>query len=154
MMKRTLILLLIATPALLLLAMHKRKVGGLGLKPPIQIETGLISGFYNEQTGVTAYKGIPFAAPPVGALRWKPPQSALSWKGIRECLQFGPSPMQPKPVSFLFLGPEFVVPQTPLSEDCLYLNVWTAAHSPKEKRPVLVWLYGGCLLYTSPSPRD
>jgi para-nitrobenzyl esterase len=115
---------------------------GITLKA-IRIETGLINGYYNDKTGVSAYKGIPFAAPPVGDLRWKAPQAAHPWKGIRECLAFGPSPMQPKPVPFLFLGPEFVVPQQPLSEDCLYLNVWTGAKSPDEKRPVLVWIYGG-----------
>ncbi len=109
----------------------------------IQIESGFISGFYNEHTGVYSYKGIPFAAAPVGDLRWKPPQQAVPWKGVKQCVQFAPSPMQMKPVSFLFLGPEFVVPQQPLSEDCLYLNVWTAAKSRTEKRPVLVWIYGG-----------
>jgi para-nitrobenzyl esterase len=113
---------------------------------PIQIESGLISGYYNERTGVTAYKGIPFAAPPVGSLRWKPPQPAAAWKGTRACVQFGASPMQPKPVSFLFLGPEFVVPASPISEDCLFINVWTSAHSAGEKRPVLVWIYGGGFL--------
>jgi para-nitrobenzyl esterase len=110
---------------------------------PIQIESGLIMGYYNEKTSVTAYKGIPFAAPPVGDLRWKTPQPVRPWKGVKECIAFGPSPMQPKPVSFLMIGPEFVVPQEPLSEDCLYLNIWTAAKSAKEKRPVLIWIYGG-----------
>jgi para-nitrobenzyl esterase len=114
------------------------------LKPKaIQIQTGLISGYYNEKTGVTVYKGIPFAAPPVGDLRWKAPQPTVPWKGVRQCTTFGPSPIQVKPVPFLFLGPEFVVPQQPLSEDCLYLNVWTGAKSANEKRPVLVWIYGG-----------
>jgi para-nitrobenzyl esterase len=120
----------------------KPNAEGLTLKA-IRIESGLISGYYHEQTGVSAFKGIPFAAPPVGGLRWKDPQPTIPWKGVRQCVAFGPSPMQPKPVSFLFLGPEFVVPQEPLSEDCLYLNVWTAANSSKEKRPVLVWIYGG-----------
>jgi para-nitrobenzyl esterase len=109
----------------------------------VQVETGFIAGYFNERTGVCAFKGIPFAAPPVGDLRWKAPQPAIPWKGTRSCLVFGPSPMQPKPVSFLFIGPEFVVPRQPVSEDCLYLNVWTAARSAKEKRPVLVWIYGG-----------
>jgi para-nitrobenzyl esterase len=119
------------------------------LKPkasPIQTESGLVSGYYNEITGVTSYKGIPFAAPPVGDLRWKAPQPAIPWKGIRECLAFSPSPMQPKPVPFLMIGPEFVVPQQPLSEDCLYLNIWTAAKKSNEKRPVMVWIYGGGFL--------
>jgi para-nitrobenzyl esterase len=110
---------------------------------PIQTESGLISGYYNVKTSVTVFKGIPFAAPPVGNLRWKAPQPVKPWKGVKECVAFGPSPMQPKPVSFLMIGPEFVVPQQPLSEDCLYLNVWTAAKSGKEKRPVMIWIYGG-----------
>jgi para-nitrobenzyl esterase len=109
----------------------------------VHIESGQIHGHYNERTGVYAYKGIPFASAPVGELRWKAPQPAVPWEGVRECVAFGPSPMQPRPVSFFMIGPEFVVPQQPLSEDCLYLNVWTAARSPEEKRPVLVWIYGG-----------
>jgi para-nitrobenzyl esterase len=110
---------------------------------PIRIESGLISGVYDSRTGVTAYKGIPFAAAPVGSLRWKPPAPPAKWKGVRACDRFGPSPMQPRPVPFLMIGPEFVVPRQPLGEDCLYLNVWTAARAPNEKRPVLVWIYGG-----------
>jgi para-nitrobenzyl esterase len=110
---------------------------------PIQTESGPVSGYFNEKTSVTAFKGIPFAAPPVGGLRWKAPQPPIPWKAVKECTAFGPSPMQAKPVSFLMIGPEFVVPQQPLSEDCLYLNIWTAARSMKEKRPVLVWIYGG-----------
>jgi para-nitrobenzyl esterase len=113
------------------------------IQKTVQIESGLISGYYNAQTGVYSFKGIPFAAAPVGELRWKPPQPAIPWKGIKECVAFGPSPMQPKPVPFLMIGPEFVVPQQPLSEDCLYLNVWTAAKSSEEKKPVLLWIYGG-----------
>jgi para-nitrobenzyl esterase len=119
-----------------------RNAEGLTLKA-IRIESGLIQGYYNDKTGVSIYKGIPFATPPVGDLRWKAPKPAIPWKGVKQCLAFGPSPMQPKPVPFLFLGPEFVVPQQPLSEDCLYLNVWTGAKSSDEKRPVLVWMYGG-----------
>jgi para-nitrobenzyl esterase len=110
---------------------------------PVQTESGLVSGYLNRNTGVTAFKGIPFAAPPVGELRWKPPRPAMRWKGVKACVRFSASPMQPKPVSFLMIGPEFVVPQEPLSEDCLYLNIWTAAVSAGEKRPVLVWIYGG-----------
>ncbi|HEX3767318.1 MAG TPA: carboxylesterase family protein, partial [Puia sp.] len=122
-----------------------RQLSTKNAQPPtiIQTESGLIKGFYNEKTFVTAFKGIPFAAPPVGDLRWKAPQPATPWKGVKECTAFGPSPMQPKPVSFLMIGPEFVVPQQPLSEDCLYLNVWTAAKSSKEKGPVMIWIYGG-----------
>jgi len=110
---------------------------------PVQTESGLVNGFYNERTSVTVFRGIPFASPPIGKLRWKAPQPATTWKGVKNCLTFGPSPIQPKPVPFLMIGPEFVVPQQPLSEDCLYLNIWTAAQSSREKKPVLVWIYGG-----------
>src|SRR6185295_15955910 len=98
---------------------------------PVQTESGLVNGFYNERTSVTVFRGIPFASPPIGKLRWKAPQPATTWKGVKNCLTFGPSPMQPKPVPFLMIGPEFVVPQQPLSEDCLYLNIWTAAQSSR-----------------------
>ncbi len=109
----------------------------------VQIESGLITGYYNKQTGIVAFKGVPYAAPPLGKLRWRPPRPAIPWNGVKDCTVFGPSPMQAKPVSFLMIGPEFVVPQQPLSEDCLYLNVWTGARSADEKRPVLIWIYGG-----------
>jgi para-nitrobenzyl esterase len=109
----------------------------------VQIEGGSISGYYNAGNNIYAYKGIPFAAPPTGDLRWKAPRPVAPWKGVKTCTSFGPSPMQAKPVSFLMIGPEFVVPQQPLSEDCLYLNVWTSAKSSVEKKPVLVWIYGG-----------
>jgi para-nitrobenzyl esterase len=150
MRKKILQHLIIFFPALLLLAVRRpemrpgfNSVHLIANLTPIQTESGLVSGYFNERTGVTAYKGIPFAAPPVGPLRWKPPQPAQHWKGIRECALFSASPMQPKPVSFLFLGPEFVVPAAPISEDCLYANIWTVAKSSREKRPVLVWIYGG-----------
>ncbi len=110
---------------------------------PVLTESGFVRGYYHEKSGVTIYKGVPFAAAPVGELRWKEPQPAVPWKGIKECVAFGPSPLQAKPVSFLMIGPEFVVPVQPLSEDCLYLNIWTGAHSSSERRPVLVWIYGG-----------
>ncbi len=73
----------------------------------------------------------------------KHPSRPFPGKESANAWHFRPSPIQPKPVSFLMIGPEFVVPQEPLSEDCLYLNIWTAAHSSDEKRPVLLWIYGG-----------
>jgi len=109
---------------------------------PIKIETGRISGVKSDGSDVVAFKGIPFAAPPVGDLRWKAPQAAQSWDGIKKCAAFGPSPMQPRPVPFMVYTPEFLIPESPISEDCLYLNVWTKAKT-NEKRPVFVWIYGG-----------
>ena len=108
---------------------------------PIKTANGLVSGLQNG--AVRSYLGIPFAAPPVGDLRWKAPQPVQNWKGIRACTKFSASPIQNKPVPFSMWTEEFIAPPEPLSEDCLYLNVWTAAKSAKEKRPVLVWIYGG-----------
>lgn len=108
---------------------------------PIKIETGLISGVKSNATDVIAYKGIPFAAPPVGNLRWKAPQPAPAWTDIKKCDTFGPSPMQAKPVPFGVYTSEFLIPEQPISEDCLYLNIWTKAKTP-EKKPVFVWIYG------------
>ena len=107
----------------------------------VKVAGGWISGA--EAGGVHVFKGIPFAAPPVGALRWRPPQPAARWSGVRECTQFGPSPMQNKPVPFFMWVKEYLIPEQPISEDCLYLNVWTAARTAKERRPVLVYIYGG-----------
>lgn len=109
----------------------------------IHIKSGMISGVSNNAGDVTAFKGIPFAAPPVGDLRWKAPQPVKSWQGVKKCDQFGPSPMQPKPIPFAVYTSEFLIPEAPISEDCLYLNVWTNAKKISEKKPVLVWIYGG-----------
>jgi para-nitrobenzyl esterase len=108
----------------------------------IRIETGLISGVKSKSSDVVAYKGIPFAAPPAGDLRWKAPQPAQPWQGVKKCDTFGPSPMQAKPVPFMVYTSEFLIPEKPMSEDCLYLNVWTKAHRG-DKKPVFVWIYGG-----------
>ncbi len=109
----------------------------------VSVTGGRIAGTWNEKTSVSAYRGIPFSAAPVGVLRWKAPQPVQPWSGVKNCFAFGPSPMQNKPMPFFMIGPEFTVPQQPVSEDCLYLNVWTGAKTAKEKRPVLVWIYGG-----------
>lgn len=107
----------------------------------VKVESGIVSGTAGLKPGVRVYKGIPFAAPPVGNLRWRPPQPAAHWEGVRNGDHF--APICPgaidNPQSIFFLDPG---PQT-VSEDCLYLNVWTAAKSASERRPVMVWIYGG-----------
>src|SRR5208283_325094 len=112
-----------------------------GTLSPVRIEAGLISGATDEN-GVTAYLGIPFAASPVGDLRWRPPQPAVHWQGVRESDHFCASCMQNEPGSLLPWTEEFMT-QGAMSEDCLFLNVWTAAKSASEKRAVMVFFYGG-----------
>jgi para-nitrobenzyl esterase len=112
----------------------------------IRVEGGMISGAAAD--GISSYKGIPFAAPPVGELRWKAPQPVVAWEGVRECKDFGPEcPQTPYPQGSLYYSP----PQKQ-SEDCLYLNVWTGAKDG-EKRPVMVWIHGGALTRGSGSTR-
>ena len=104
--------------------------------PQIQLDSGLIAGAsVGEKGDVHAYKGIPFAAPPVGGLRWRPPQPVKPWDAVRACTAFGPWCPQPQPLMGRELGK--------LSEDCLYLNVWTAAQKPTDRLPVMVWIHGG-----------
>jgi para-nitrobenzyl esterase len=108
----------------------------------VKTKEGLVEGM-REKSGILAFKGIPFAAPPLGSLRWVAPQPVTSWSGIRKCQVFGPSPMQPKPAPYSMWSEEFQIPHEPISEDCLYLNLWTGAKLSTAKRPVLVWIYGG-----------
>ena len=109
----------------------------------VKTDAGEVSGSLNATGDVYAFKGIPFAAPPVGDLRWKAPQPVQPWAGVKKCVAFGPSPMQATPAPFSMWSEEFLIPKEPISEDCLYLNVWTGAKSPGEKRAVIVWIYGG-----------
>lgn len=109
----------------------------------VKIDGGSISGGKSTDGKISFYKGIPFAAPPVNELRWKAPQPVKPWDSVRPCITFGASPMQGNPVPFSMWSKEFLIPESPISEDCLYLNVWTGACSNKERRPVLVWIYGG-----------
>jgi para-nitrobenzyl esterase len=109
---------------------------------PIKIDTGTISGVEGAAPGVRVFKGIPYASPPVGDLRWRPPQPPAKWDGVRTADKFSDSCMQNLARSRNPWTAEFMV-QNQVSEDCLCLNVWTAAKSAQERRPVLVWIHGG-----------
>jgi len=109
----------------------------------ISVEGGMISGTTDSSGQVKIFKGVPFAAPPVGDLRWKAPQPVQAWEGVKACVENPPAPMQNPPVPFFAWSEEFLIPKEPISEDCLYLNIWTAAEKSDEKRPVMVWIYGG-----------
>jgi para-nitrobenzyl esterase len=107
----------------------------------VKTESGFVSGC--PLGDVAVFKGIPFAAPPVGDLRWKAPQPVKDWNGALECKTWPASAMQAKPGPFMMWTEEFIAPPEPLSEDCLYLNIWTGARSAGKKQPVLVWIHGG-----------
>lgn len=114
-----------------------------GIQENVDLNSGTISGHQDMESGVISFKGIPFAAPPVGILRWKAPQPVEPWEGILECAAFGPSPVQAVPAPFMFWSEEFLIPREPIGEDCLHLNVWTKAETEEDKLPVLVYIYGG-----------
>ena len=105
----------------------------------VPVDSGLIAGGKSDDGAVRFFKGVPFAKPPVAELRWRPPQPVEPWLGLRQCTSFAPRCVQvPRPRAALsYFPPE------PESEDCLYLNLWTAAASPVERRPVMVWFHGG-----------
>lgn len=105
-------------------------------RPPavISIESGDLQGV--QEGGLTVYRGVPFAAPPTGPRRWRAPQPLAPWTGVRMADQFAPRPAQN--------GESLPgAPAEPMSEDCLYLNIWTPAVSSSDQLPVIVWLYGG-----------
>jgi len=118
-----------------------------------QTENGAVRGIPAADPRITVFKGIPFAAPPVGPLRWRAPQPAADWQGERVCDTFGPISMQEIPggAPGFYTREWHVDPEIPMDEDCLYLNVWTPAKTADEKLPVMVWIFGGgmCCGYTA-----
>ena len=113
-----------------------------GLQEPIVVDGGLISGTPTPQWtyGVRLFRGIPYAAPPVGDLRWRPPQPVIPWQGVKAVDHFSPVCMQNPTDTGGNAWREGLVP---VSEDCLYMNVWTPAKSPSDRLPVMVFIYGG-----------
>ena len=110
------------------------------------VEGGVVRGIPAADPRITSFKGIPFAAPPVGPNRWRAPQSVIPWEGELPCLTFKPISMQHIPgldKDNIYSREWNVDPEIPMDEDCLYLNVWTPAKTPGEKLPVFVWYFGG-----------
>jgi para-nitrobenzyl esterase len=115
------------------------------LKEPIKLDAGSLGNSTESSPGIRAFKGIPFAAAPVGALRWREPQPVAKWSGVRDASKFGNVCIQPDGAGRGPKGLNIAVGpgSPPQSEDCLYLNVWTGAASATERRPVMVYFFGG-----------
>jgi len=115
----------------------------------LTVEGGKVQGVPSEAAGVTVFKGIPYAAAPVGDLRWKAPQPVVAWEGVKVCDTFGPIEPQPGNKPGTFYGDEFYWMGTPEeNEDCLYLNVWAPTESlgKDAKLPVAMWIHGGAYM--------
>jgi para-nitrobenzyl esterase len=122
--------------ALIATTLFSISMAGAAIDDPVRLDTGMISGTTTASPEVRVFKGIPYAAPPVGDLRWRAPKPAAHWEGTRKADEFGPVCMQGNGGGS----------NQKMSEDCLYLNVWTGAKAGSnttEKRPVMLWIYGG-----------
>ena len=137
-MKRILLLL----PLLALMACNESKEGN--DCPVLTVEGGRIQGVRAENPGVFVYRGIPYAAPPIGELRWQEPHQVVPWDSIRQCDKFGHPGYQAVHYPGFYASEWGYGDEAPYSEDCLYLNVWTKAPGETEKKlPVALWIHGG-----------
>lgn len=102
----------------------------------VRTEAGSVEG--KIESGIAVYRGVPFAQPPVGPLRWRAPQLPKPWEGVKHADTYAPACEQ-----VATANPALGIPALPTSEDCLYLNIWSPARSPRDHLPVMVWIYGG-----------
>ena len=119
-------------------------------------ENGIVKGIEAADPRITSFKGIPFAAPPVGENRWRAPQPCPNWEGTLEAYRFAPISVQDTPGigTDVYCREWHVDPDIAMDEDCLYLNVWTNAKSTEEKLPVLVWYFGGGMQWGYPAEME
>src|SRR5215510_7291041 len=110
------------------------------ISDPVRVEQGLLSGKTSTHPEVRIYRDIPYAAPPVGDLRWKAPQPPAHWQGVRQAAESSHACLQ---VPYPAAAALYQAKLPPLSEDCLYLNIWTAAKSANDRLPVMFWIHGG-----------
>ncbi len=122
----------------------------------VKTENGLVEGLPAADPRITSFKGIPFAAPPVGENRWRAPMPCADWEGVRKAYAFAPISVQDTPGigDNLYNREWHVDPDVPMDEDCLYLNVWTGAKSDQDKLPVVIWYFGGGLQWGYPSEME
>lgn len=119
-------------------------------QPIVDIEGGTVQGVPSAASGVTVFKGIPYAAPPVGDLRWREPRPVVPWEGVKVADTFGPIPWQEDLSKMDLYGKEFYADGMPeMSEDCLYLNIWAPTKAVRKggKFPVALWIYGGAFTH-------
>ncbi len=119
-------------------------------------ENGMVRGIEAADPRITSFKGVPFAAPPVGENRWRAPQPCANWEGTRDAFRFAPISVQDTPGlgDNIYDREWHVDSEVAMNEDCLYLNIWTGAKKPEEKQPVLVWYFGGGLQWGYPSEME
>ena len=112
----------------------------------VRVKQGMLRGCESATPGIYAFKGIPYAAPPVGKNRWAEPKEPVAWEGVRDATQYGPCTPQYDLEWGSFYQKEFYPTIKNPDEDGLYLNIWSGAKSAEDKLPVLVWIHGGAFV--------
>ena len=135
-MKPRILILTVVAAAMLLADLSHSAIAQAPFSAKVSVETGTIQGAVKD--GVLSFKGIPYAAPPVGNLRWRAPQPALAWKGVRNASLFGHDCMQ--------IATRNHAPEATYAEDCLFLNVWRPVQESTKQLPVMVWIHGGAFI--------